>query len=153
AEALRRHEHAVMSLRPAHVLERLREALLLDVDQLVEGPYRPFVVLDHQRPERDRLAPVRVVNRAARLAKHERDFAVLVFVVGDDGFEILGRQCHAKLVLNDWPTHIENLSLFESISAADGSDGIIDIVEHDTFLRYAAARRRAVRLSDCLPRG
>ena len=88
-EALRRHQHAVVALRPANVLQRLATALLLDVDQLVEGPHRALVVLDHQRAERDGLAAMRMIDRAARLAVHARDLAVLGLVVGDDGREVV----------------------------------------------------------------
>ena len=83
-EALRRHHRAIVPLEPAVLLERLLRAFLLDVENLVEIPCRALVLFDHQRAERDGLVTVRMRDRAARLAVHQRDFAVLVFVIGDD---------------------------------------------------------------------
>ena len=100
-EALRRHHRTVMPLQPASCLERLVGAFLLDVDQLVEGPRRPLVLLDHQRAERDGLVAMRVSDRAARLAIHAFDFAVLVLVVGDDRSEVADFQFLADLVHDD----------------------------------------------------
>src|SRR5262249_32207557 len=85
-------------------------------------------------------------DRAARLAIHQRDFTVLVFVVGDDGVEILSRQFLAGLIPNDWSKHIEKLPWveFESFVAADGSDSGVEIVENDILLRYAVPGSRAM---------
>src|SRR5262249_19284079 len=65
-EPLRRHDRAIVLLAPMLVLEHFREAFLLDVEQLVEAPRRPLVALDHECAERERLAPVRMVDRATR---------------------------------------------------------------------------------------
>src|SRR6516165_7867686 len=96
-----------------------------------------------------------MVDRAARLAVHALDFAVLVLVVGNDAVEVLGAQRLAGFVLDDGPEHIEQLALIESefAVAADGGDGVVEIVEDDILLRYAPSGRRTVRFSDCLPRG
>src|SRR5262249_56932107 len=108
-----RHWHAVVALEPAHCLERLRKTLFLDVDDLVVEPGRPFVVLDRQRAEWDRFANVWVIDRAARLAVHALDLAVLGLVVRNDAIEILGREFLAGLVLDDGSKHVEKLSLVE----------------------------------------
>src|SRR5215813_347086 len=98
---------------------------------------------------------MRVIDRAARLPIHTFDLAVLALVAGDDGVEILGRELLAGLVLDDRPQHVEQLSLVEAKLAvtADIGNGGVEIVEGDILLRYAASRRRAVRLSDRLPHG
>src|SRR5262245_56300462 len=152
AESLRRHRHAIVPLRPFRFLERLREALLLDIDNLVVEPGWPFVVLDYQRAEHDRFADMRVVDRTARLAVHTLDFAVLVLVVGDDALEVSGGQRFADLVMDDLANDVEHLAFVESkfSVAADGNDGVIEIVEDDILLRYTPSGGRAVRFSDCL---
>ena len=83
-EALRRHHRAVVPLQPAVLLEGLLRALLLDVEELVEGPCWPHVLLDHQRAERESLVAVRMGERTARLAVHEFDLAVLSLVGVED---------------------------------------------------------------------
>ena len=87
-EALRRHHRAVVPLQPAVLLQRLLRALLLDVEELVEGPDRPHVLLDHQRAERDSLVAVRMGDRTARLAVHQFDLAVLFLVGVEDGLPV-----------------------------------------------------------------
>src|SRR5262249_61050452 len=74
---------------------------LLDVDQFVEGPDRALVLFDHQGAERDGLAPMRVVDRSARLAVHQRNLAVLGLIVGDDGGEVAELQRLASCAAND----------------------------------------------------
>src|SRR5262249_56415760 len=69
-EALRRHDRAIVLLAPMLVLEHFREALLFDVEQLVEAPRWPLVALDHECAEGERLAPVGMVDRATRLPIH-----------------------------------------------------------------------------------
>src|SRR5262245_24964129 len=88
-----------MALGPAHGLQRLDPSFFLDEDDLVEGPRRPLVALDRECAEHDRIAAVRVIDRAARLAVHQRDFTVLVLVVGDDVVEVRCRQFFALLDL------------------------------------------------------
>src|SRR4051794_36130152 len=122
-----------MMLAPALILERLAEPLLLDVDKLVEAPERALVFLDHQCAEREGLTPVRVIDRAARLAVHPRNLAVLVFVVGDDALEVGGGQRLADLVVDDLANNVEHLPLaeLELPVTTDGSNGGIEMVEND----------------------
>src|SRR6516162_11126450 len=96
-----------------------------------------------------------MVDRAARLAVHARNLAVLALVVRDDGVEVLGRELLPGLVLDDRPQHVEELSLVEAKFAipADGGAALVEIVEDDVLLRDAALGRRAVRLPDRLHRG
>ena len=66
-----------MPLRPAYFLERLVGAFLFDVEQLIERPYRPLILFDHQCAERNGFIAVRMGDRTARLVVHAFDFAVL----------------------------------------------------------------------------
>ena len=115
-EALRRHHRAVVPLQPAVLLQRLLCAFLLDVEQLVEIPCRALVLLDHQGAERDGLVAVRMGDRAARLAVHPLDLAVLVLVVGDDALEVAVLQFLAGLVHDDRPQEVEQLALVEPVA-------------------------------------
>src|SRR5262249_13890618 len=139
-ESLRRQGRAIMLLEPTLVLEHFREAFLLDVEQLVEGPRWPLVALDHERAERDRLAPVGMVDRAAGLAVHAVDLAVLPLVIGDDLGEVLSRELLVQLSLNDRAQRVEDLALVEPVPAvvADLGDCVVQVVQHDVLYGFAS---------------
>ena len=116
-ETFRRHDRAIMPLAPTHFLQRLVGAFLLDVQDLVEGPRRALIGLDHERAERNRLAAVRMIDRAARLPVHAFDLAVLALVIGDDGSEVADLQLPVQFLHYDRPERIENLTRVEAIFA------------------------------------
>jgi hypothetical protein len=92
-----------------------------------------------------------VIDRAALLAVHARDLAVLVLVVGEDAFEIPQQQFLAGLLQDDRAKLVENLALVETVRAttADTRNNIIKVIEHDLLLRQALVLRcSALRLLD-----
>ena len=148
-EALRRHHGAIVPLEPAVLLEGLLRAFLLDVEQLVEVPGRPLVLLDHQGAERDRLVAVRMGDRAARLAVHQRDFAVLFLVVVDDAGEVADLEFLAGLLHDDRAHGVEQLARIEAVAlraAADGVDDLGEMVEHHVLLRLRRWRSAGATL-------
>jgi hypothetical protein len=88
-------------------------------------------------------------DRAARLAVHQLDLAVFVFVVVDDAGEILDLQFLADLLHDNGAQEIEQLARVETVAllAADGGDSIIEVVEDDALLRKAFGRARVLRLA------
>jgi len=98
-------------------------------------------VLDRlvESAERDGLAAVRMGDRAARLMIHAGDLTVLVLIVGDDAVEVaLLKFCFcAKFILNNGAQLVEQLAGVETVFAvtADLGDHLVEMVEHDIFLR------------------
>ena len=92
---------------------------------------------------------MRVIDRAARLAIHARDLAVLVLVVGEDALEVADQQRLAGLLQDDGPELVENLPLVEAelAVAARVRDRLVEMFEHDVLLRQLLLLRcRALRL-------
>ena len=94
---------------------------------------------------------MRVGDRAARLAVHQRNLAVLCLVVGDDAVKFADLQFLPRLVHDDGPQGVEQLARIEAVlflAAADDVDHFVEIVEHDVFLRRAAGGgRRTLRIA------
>src|SRR5262249_22742769 len=148
-ESLGRHQRTVVTLRPADILERFFETLFLDVDELVVSPDGPLVILDHERSERNVVFAMRVIDRAARLAVHACDLAVLVLIIGDDGLEVADQQRLTSFLQYDGAQHIENLPFVKTkiAVAAYICDRLSKMFEHNILLRLALRlRRRALCL-------
>ena len=90
-----------MPFGPAFRLQRFAKAFFFDIDQFVVRPQRALVILDHQRAEGNRLSTVGMIDRAARLAVHAGDFAVLGLVVGDDCRKVGLCQIVSEFVADD----------------------------------------------------
>src|SRR5262249_32787567 len=110
--------------------------LLLDVEQLVEGPDWAFVILDRQRAEWNVIAAMRVIHRAAWFPVHARYFAILRFVVCDDPLEVADEQFLAGLLQHYGAELIKNLALIEAIFAVTARRcyRILKIVKDYIFL-------------------
>src|SRR5262249_37032276 len=141
-----------MPLGPTNRLQRLREAFLLDIDELVVEPRWPLIALDHECPERDGLLSMWMIEAAARLPIHQRDFAMLGFIVGDDCGEVGGRQVFACFLADDGAEGVKNLPLIKSelTIAANLSDGVVEVVENYILLRFPISGVRAMRLAHSL---
>ena len=92
--------------------------------------------------------------RAARLAVHQRDFAVLFLVIVEDAEEVADLQFLVGLLLHDRAQRIEQLARIEPVAlgAADGFDDLGEMVEHHVLLRHDA-RARPADLADRLGHG
>src|SRR5262249_414522 len=125
------------------------EALFLDVHELVEFPFWPFVALDHERAEGDGSSLVRMVDRAARLPIHPGNLAVLVLIVRDDLREVFGRQLLVELRHHGRSQRIEDLALIEPVLAvvANLGDSVGEMIQHDAFDALSLGARN-VRLTD-----
>ena len=77
-----------------------------------------------------------MIDAAARLPIHQRDFAVFAFIIGDDGLEVADLQFLAGRLRDCVPKHVEHLPLIEPIHAvaARGSERHIQIVEDHVLL-------------------
>ena len=134
--ALGGEQGAVVPLRPGSLLQRLEEALLLDEQDLVEGPFGPLIALDLQGAERDAVPAMRMVERAARVAVHAGDLALLELVVADDGLEVAPLQLGADRLAHERPDHVEHLARREAIRAmaARLGDRSVEMGEHHLLL-------------------
>src|SRR5262245_29129164 len=108
---------AVMALRPAVGLQGFRETLFLDINQFVERPPRPLVFLDRERAERDVLVAMGMIDRAARLAVHAGNLAILGFIVSNNPLEVADQQFLVGFFQHDRAELVENLALVEAIFA------------------------------------
>ena len=142
-----------MPLKPVLLLQRLCETLLLDVEKLVKGPRRPLVLRDHQVAERECLLPVRMIDASARLTIHAGNWAVLVFVFGDDVRRTMSRVSSSPVSSMTTPQHIEDLPLAERMPAASLGDGVVEMFEHDFLLIFSVPCVWTVRLAHDLLNG
>ena len=100
-----------------------------------------LVALDLQGAERDAVPAMRMVERAARIAVHAGDLALLELVVADDGLEVAPLQLGADRLAHDRPDHIEHLARREAIGAmaARLGDRRVEMGEHHLLLAALAS--------------
>jgi hypothetical protein len=100
--AFARGDGEVVALGEASRLPDRVEALLLDIEDLVEDVFRQVVAGDFERAERNRLAGVRLVQAAPCLADQASEWAA-VLLVGDEQVlaEVVVLELAARVALSE----------------------------------------------------